>query len=266
VGADAEQTAISTDGTRIAFGRSGTGDPLVVVHGTGGDRSRWSAVLPQLEARFTVYAVDRRGRGASGDGASYAIEREFEDVVAVLATVDEPVILLGHSYGAICSLEAAARADNVRRLILYEPPLPIGLEIYPPGLIDELQMLLDANEREGLLTTFLTEVVHVPADQLRVMRGLPSWPARLAAAPTIVREVRADENYVFTRQRWRDLETPTLLLMGGDSPPFLTEATKSLHASLPRATLRTMPGQQHAAMDTAPDMFVGEVVAFCAAG
>jgi pimeloyl-ACP methyl ester carboxylesterase len=265
MGADAEQTAISADGTTIAFGRSGTGDALVVVHGTGGDRSRWSMVLPQLEAQFAVYAMDRRGRGASGDGPAYAIEREFEDVVAVVAAVGEPVTLLGHSYGAICSLEAAERAGTVRRLILYEPPLPIGLEIYPPGLIDELQMLLDADEREGLLTTFLTEVVHAPPDQVRLMRGLPSWPSRLAAAHTIVRELRADEKYVFSRQRWGGLETPTLLLMGGDSPPFLTEATNSLHASLPHSTLKTMSGQQHAAMDTAPDMFVSEVVAFCAA-
>lgn len=266
MGAQTEHVAVSADGTRIAYGRSGHGDPLVLVHGTAADRSRWAAVLPPLEARFTIYALDRRGRGGSGDGPDYALEREFEDVAAVLAAVGEPVALLGHSYGAICALEAAAGAENVERLILYEPPLPIGLEIYRPGLIDELQLLLDADQREALLTTFVTEVVRAPPDQIRLMRSLPTWQSRLSAAHTIVRELRADQVYAFTRRRWREFDTPTLLLMGGDSPAFLTEATKSLHASLPHAALRTMAGQQHAAMDTAPEMFVAEVVGFAAGG
>jgi pimeloyl-ACP methyl ester carboxylesterase len=265
VGADGERLAISADGTRIAFARTGSGQPLVAVHGTSADRSRWTPVVPQLAAHFTVYAVDRRGRGGSGDASDYTIEREFDDIAAVAAVIDEPVTLLGHSYGAICALEASARTDNVRRLILYEPPLPMGIEIYEPGLIDRLQALLEAGDREALLTTFMTEVVRVPPDQLALMRGLPAWQARLAAAHTIVREIRADQEYVFTSERWRQLDTATLLLMGGDSPLFLTEATKALHASLPRATLAVMPGQQHAAMDTAPEIFVGEILRFAAA-
>jgi pimeloyl-ACP methyl ester carboxylesterase len=118
-----EEVAVcSPDGTRIACWRSGSGEPLVLVHGTTADHRRWARVLPHLEAHFTVFAVDRRGRGASGDARDYRIEREFEDVVAVVAAIGGPVTLLGHSYGGICAMEAALRTSAVRRLILYRRP------------------------------------------------------------------------------------------------------------------------------------------------
>src|SRR5687768_6369257 len=117
---------ISTDGTPIAYRRSGEGPALVLVHGTAADHTRWQSILPALEERFTVYAIDRRGRGGSGDAPTYAIEHEFEDVAAMVDAISGPVSLLGHSYGALCALEAALRTDNVRRLVLYEPPIPTG--------------------------------------------------------------------------------------------------------------------------------------------
>jgi pimeloyl-ACP methyl ester carboxylesterase len=237
----------------------------VLVHGTSADHTRWAAVLHRLDSHFTVYAVDRRGRGGSGDGADYAIQREFEDVAAVLEAIGEPVTLLGHSYGAICSLEAARRTANVARLILYEPPLPVGVEIYEPGIIDRLQSLLAAGEHEELLTTFLARVVRVPPDQLARLRSLPTWQGRLASAHTLPREIRANEQYRFDPEQWRDLDMPTLLLMGGESPLFLTRATEVLHAALPDCTLCAMAGQQHVAMDTAPAAFVDAVTRFAAA-
>src|SRR5918998_6394003 len=129
-----QETVTSEDGTRIAGWRSGEGPPLVLVHGTAADHSRWKPVLPAFEERFTVYAVDRRGRGDSGDAEDYAIEREFEDVAAVVDTIGEPANLLGHSYGALCALEAALLTPNVRKLVLYEPPMEVtGERINPPG-------------------------------------------------------------------------------------------------------------------------------------
>jgi pimeloyl-ACP methyl ester carboxylesterase len=228
--------------------------------------------VPLLEPHFTVYAVDRRGRGDSGDGgdsgedggSGYAIEREFEDVSAVVDRIGEPLVLLGHSYGAICCLEAALQTARVRRLILYEPPIPVGVEIYPPGVVERLQAALDGGDREVLLSAFLTEVVRAPPDQLERLRSLPAWQARLAAAHTLVREVRADEGYVFAPKRWSTFETPTLLLLGADSPPFFGAATRAVEAALPHSTLAVLPGQQHAAMDTAPELFVSEVLRFAA--
>ena len=142
------QTIYSRDGTLIAYQRSGQGSPLVLVHGTTADHTRWTPVLPMFERYYTVYAVDRRGRGESGDAEHYTIEQEFDDIVAVVNSIDEPVHLLGHSYGAICSLEAARRTTRVKKLILYEPPIPTGIEIYPHEVVNRIQVLLDAGKRE----------------------------------------------------------------------------------------------------------------------
>ena len=108
---------VSKDGTPIAVWRSGEGAPLVLIHGAAADHNRWAPVLPALEERFTVLAVDRRGRGQSGDATDYALEREYEDVVAVVESAGEGVSVLGHSYGGICALEAALLTDGIRNLV-----------------------------------------------------------------------------------------------------------------------------------------------------
>ena len=130
------ETVTSRDGTTIAYERSGEGPPLVLVHGMASTHLTWAFVLPELQEHFTVYAMDRRGRGESGGGgADYSIECEFEDVVTLIDTIDRPVDLLGHSYGAILALEAALRrGGRVRKLVLYEGgfPVPEGTQHSPP--------------------------------------------------------------------------------------------------------------------------------------
>jgi pimeloyl-ACP methyl ester carboxylesterase len=252
----------SKDGTPIAYHRAGAGAPLVLVHGTGGAAARWVPLLPALAQQFQVYAVDRRGRGDSGDAADYAIEREFEDIAAVISAIDEPVTVLGHSYGAICALEAALLVSNLRRLILYEPPIALETEAEPSPTADRLQALLDAGDREGVLTTFLTDVVLMPPDELALFRSSPAWPARLAAAHTLPRELRALAGYRFRPDRFTTMAAPTLLLLGGDSPAFFEASIAAVRAALPFNRVAVLPGQQHIAMDTAPELFVREVVAF----
>ena len=180
----------SKDGTLIAFQKSGTGAPLVLVHGTSADHTRWATVLLPLAGRFTVYAMDRRGRGGSGDTDPYVIEREFEDVVAVLDSLDEPVNLLGHSYGAICALEAAARSKNLRRLILYEPPIPTGVDIYSPAVVNTMRDMLAGGDRDGVVATFMREVPRVPPHELELLRSSPAWQGRVAAAHTFLPRTR----------------------------------------------------------------------------
>lgn len=252
---------ISKDGTPVAYERSGTGQALVLVHGTGADHTRWEPVLPLLERRFTVYNIDRRGRGQSKDTTPYAIEREFEDIAAVADSIGGQVNLLGHSYGGVCCLEAALRTTHVRKLILYEPPITPAGFTYPPGVLDRIQELLNADNREGVLTTFLKELVGMPAHEIDLLRSEPSWASRLAAAHTIPREL-PDEGYILDPQRFRNFKTPALLLLGGDSPPFLAAATEAVHAALQTSRIIVMQGQQHIAMNTAPELFVHHVVTF----
>jgi pimeloyl-ACP methyl ester carboxylesterase len=143
----------SMDGTLIAYMRSGSGPPLLLVHGTTADHTRWPAVLPAFEEKFTVYAVDRRGRGESGDNEPYKIEREFEDIAAVIDSIHGPVNVLGHSYGALCCLESALLTENIAKLILYEPYIHTGIDVYPPGIADRIQALVDAGDRDGAVST-----------------------------------------------------------------------------------------------------------------
>jgi pimeloyl-ACP methyl ester carboxylesterase len=249
----------SRDGTPIAYRRSGQGPGLVLVHGTTADASRWDPLLPLLEPSSTVYAVDRRGRGASGDGPEYSLEAEAQDLVAVIENVGGPVDVLGHSYGALCAVEAARLTTGIRRLVLYEPALT---DLAPPGFVDRLEELTDAGRHEEVVTVLLRELAGLTEEELERTRALPSWAGRVAAAPTVVREQRVEERYRFDPGRFADVRVPTLMLAGGETSPDLLASTEMLASALPDVRVRRLAGQGHVAMLTAPDMFVREVVAF----
>lgn len=260
------ETITSKDGTPIAYRRSGEGPPLVLVHGAAANHSRWTPILPAFEQHFTVYAVDRRGRGGSGDSDRYAIERELEDVAVVVDSIGEPANLLGHSYGALCALETALLIRNVRKLVLYEPPMNVtGEGIYPPGIVDRMEAMLDAGDRDGVIATTMHEVAGASPEVVEYMRSLPVWQARVDAAHTIPRELRASEAYRFDPERFRDLRVSTLLLLGGDSPAIFREAEKAVDETLPDSRIVVMPGQGHSAMDTGTDLFTTEVLRFLTA-
>jgi pimeloyl-ACP methyl ester carboxylesterase len=257
------ETVTSVDGTTIAFERTGSGPPLVLVHGTTADHTRWVPVLPPFEERFTVYAIDRRGRGESDDADEYELEREFEDVASVVDAIDEPVVLLGHSYGALCSLEAALRTDDLRALVLYEPPIPVGgHEIYQEDELAEMKALLEEGKDEQALVLFLSEVADVPSEQIDALRSAPNWQARVDAAYTAYRETRAPDSYRFEPARFERMTTPTLLLTGGESPQWFTDAVEAINDALPDGRIVVLEGQEHVAMNTAPDLFVDAVLAF----
>jgi pimeloyl-ACP methyl ester carboxylesterase len=255
-------TVVSADGTPLAVWRSGAGPPLVLVHGATADHSRWAPALPALEEHFTVLAMDRRGRGRSGDADDYALEREAEDVLAVVESAGDRVSLLGHSHGGVCAVEAALLTDAIEKLILYEPPM--GFLRISPELVGRLEQLLEAGEREELLTVFMREVVGLPEEQVDLMRSLPAWQARLAAADTIPREERANREYAWEPDRFRALDVPTLYLQGGDSPAPFVQAGEALAAALPDCRVVVMPGQSHTAIDTGTDLFTTEVLSFLA--
>jgi pimeloyl-ACP methyl ester carboxylesterase len=258
------ETIVSNDGTLIAYQRSGTGAPLVLVHGTLSSHGGWATILPKLEKQFTVYAIDRRGRGESGDPPGYAIEREYEDITALVNSIGGGVNLFGHSYGGLIALEAALLTPSLRRLIVYEPsslPTP-GVPLYPQGTVDRLQALLDAGDRAGVVMSVFRDLVNMPTDELELFKASPRFPAWVAAAHTVPRETRAEEDYQFEPERFQNMHEQTLLLLGGDSPPEVKRTVESWHAALSNSRIVTLPGQQHMAHFTAPDLFMREVEAF----
>jgi pimeloyl-ACP methyl ester carboxylesterase len=258
-----QERVTSRDGTPIAYWRSGHGPPLVLVHGTSADHSRWAPVLPAFERRYTVCAIDRRGRGASGDSEDYALEREFEDVAAVVDSLGEPVTLLGQSHGGLCALEAALLTSRIRALVLYEPPFgAAGAEINPPEVLERLETLLQEGDGDGVVATMAREIAGVPPEVIESMRSLPVWRARMATAHTIPRELRATKAYRFDPERFRELAVPTLLLTGSESSPELRRATEAVDEALPDSRIVVMAGQGHVAMDTGTDLFTAEVLRF----
>lgn len=248
----------SKDGTPIAYERRGEGPPLVLVHGTLANHTRWEPIVQTLAQHFTVYAVDRRGRGESGDTEPYSLEREFEDVAAVVDSMSDKVNVVGHSFGALCVLEASLLTSNIRRLVAYEPP-PVP---FPDGVMDRIQALLDAGDPEEAVITFVREIVRMPPHELERWRTTPVFPARVAAAHTIPREVNGVMAYQSKPERFKNMNVPTMLLLGGDSPPFVRGITEGWHDALPDSRIVVLPGQQHIAMDIAPDLFIQEVMRF----
>lgn len=240
---------------------------MVLVHGAAADHTTWRVVAPRLSERFAVWAVDRRGRGTSGDGASYAVEREFEDLAAVVdALADESgtaVPVVGHSFGGRLALGAALRTRAIARLVVYEgAPAPPDRPYQEPDLVARLAALREAGEPEELLETFLREVVGLSERELADYRTNPVWPDRVAAAPTIVRELEAESSPDAGLTALGAVEAPVLQLLGSASVAPFHVATLALAERLARGRVAVIEGARHAAHHTHPDRFVGEVVAF----
>jgi pimeloyl-ACP methyl ester carboxylesterase len=255
------ETVRSLDNTPIAFYRSGGGAPLILVPGTGAANPRaWTAVIASLEAHVQVLALDRRGHGASGDTLPYAIEREYQDIAAVIESCDQPAHLLGHSFGALLALEAALLTQRLRTLMLYEPALdatPI-----PPGFLERLEAVLAAGEREAAVTLYYRELVGILPHEIEQLRASAAWSERVATAHTLLRETRAEARYQLDMHRLQQLTVPTLLLTGSESPALLKAGTHRLLTILPKAQLAVLSGQQHLAMYTAPELFAQAILTF----
>jgi pimeloyl-ACP methyl ester carboxylesterase len=254
----------SRDGTEIGYEKAGSGPPLLLIHGTGTAHERWIPVYPFFEKQFTIYALDRRGRGNSPDtGKAYAIEREFEDIAALVDIIGEPANVFGHSFGGICSIGAALLTNNIRRLVLYEPPLHHYDDPYVSSpLMEKFETLLSKGDREGIIMTFMKEAVKMPDHEIKQALTMPSWPFRLAAAHTLPREGNANNTLRFSPSQLKKIAPPTLLLLGGNSPEPMAQATAMLRENMPHAETVILPGQQHVAMETAPELLAKEVIAF----
>ena len=253
-------TVRSKDGTLIAVECAGAGPSLVIVHGGTGDRSRWTPLFPLFASSFRVCAMDRRGHGASGDSPHYSLQREVEDVAAVVNSQSGKVFVLGHSYGAVCALEAAFLTDKISKLVLYEPPLQ---DLDHSAVAARMERMIQEGNREEALVTFMREIVMISPSEIARMKARPSWPGLLATIESSIRQIRALAAYRFDSKRMSTLDVPTMLLTGSESAsPQLKQAIKGLLDSLPNRSLFVFKGQQHNAMDTVPQQFAEAVENF----
>jgi len=261
----------SPDGTPIAWWQTGRRDALppalLLVHGATADHTAFRAVAPRFAERRAVLTLDRRGRGASGDHLPYAIEREYEDVASVVdwlaAQTGKPVDVVGHSFGGRCGLGAARLTGQMRRLVVYEgAPAPAGQSFQDPALLSRLDRLAATGDLDELMATFMGDVVGLSPAEVEAYRGSPTWPLRAAAAPTAIRELRAEAGRDASAERLSEVRIPVLQVVGGDSPAIFTGGTRVLDALLADGRIASLPGQKHAAHHTDPAGFVAVVEAF----
>lgn len=268
-----DRWVIASDGVRIAVFRSGKGPPLVLVHGATADHTTWRTSGPLLTARHTLHAIDRRGRGASGDGGPeepYAIEREFDDLAAVVDTVaaecGSPVDVVGHSYGGRIALGAALRTAGIRRLVSYEGAPPAadgrGYQDADAGTVRRVERLVAAGDRDEALATFMRDIVGMPGPELAAFRTDPIWPRRAAAIDTTIRELRAETSPAGSLEALGGVRQPVLQILGGESTEPFAAATRALDARLPDGRVVTIAGARHAAHHTHATEFVAAIEAF----
>lgn len=247
-------------GIRVTYAKSGSGPPLVLVHGGFSDHhSNWEFVEPILRDRFTLYAIARRNRGGTTATQGHSVVDEAHDVVALMRHVGEPVFLLGHSYGGQCALSAARLAPEcVRKLVLYEPAWP---SIFPADMLATLERLAAAGDWDGFAFTFFRDLMRVPLHELEAVRATDLWPPIVLDGPATLGDFRALRSHPFDPADFRALTMPVCLQVGTDSPRELF-VTDALAAVLPHAYVSTLHGQAHEAMTTAPDLYAVDVMAF----
>lgn len=256
-------------GVRLACEVSGEGPPLVLVHGAGSARWGFDLLRPLLEESFTVIAVDRRGRGGSADGRRYELEREFEDVAAVVRAAraggeaDGRAFLLGHSYGGLIAAGAAPLIEGLEKLVLYEPPM--GGVLAAPDVVARWRELAERGAREQMVWEFLHEVGGYSEAEIDDLRGTPAWDGRLRVAHTVPRELEAEHVFRLDRRSLAGLAPPTLLLLGSRSPAWARRSTGAYAEALRDATVRRLEGHGHGAAVTGPELLASEIEGFLTA-
>src|SRR6266566_2190015 len=254
----------SADGTVIGFDQSGAGPAVILVQGALMNRSDpvMTGIAAGLSRWFTVLNYDRRGRGGSGDTRPYAVEREAEDLAALIAAAGGSAAVFGGSSGAGLVLRAAARNPAITRLALWEPPYHV--DDSAPRLPHDFAMRLDdlvrADRRADAVELFLVKAAGASPRDVAGMRGQPFWPAMEAAAQTLAYEalVMGPDNALPAGLLAR-ITQPTLVLTGGASPAWMDSAGRAVAGGIPGAVHRVLAGQAH---NVAPAAIVPELLEF----
>ncbi|MEO8250929.1 MAG: alpha/beta hydrolase [Chloroflexota bacterium] len=236
----------SKDGTTIVFDELGDGPPVVLVSGGSVDRSSNAPLADQLAKDFTVFNYDRRGRGPSGDTQPYAVQREVEDIEAVIGAAGGSAALYGSSSGAALALEAAIAGAPITKLALWEPPYILSGRPHPPT--DTAKIYRDfvaAGRRGDAVEFFMSKVVGLPDEFVAGARSSPWWPAQEALAHTLAFDAEIMADYSLPTKRAAKVTIPTLIVDGAASFGFMAETADAMAHAMPNAERRTLEGQSH---------------------
>jgi pimeloyl-ACP methyl ester carboxylesterase len=239
----------SADGTRIAFDRTGSGPALVLAVGAFCTRLTTKTLTEILAADYTVFEYDRRGRGDSGDSTLYTVQREFEDLSAVLVEAGGDPFVYGHSSGASLVLGAAAEGVPMRKIAVYEPPFFPG-QPSPGAFAQEIRDLLAADDREEAALRFIVNT-GAPRESAEQIRHAPFWPDMLAIAHTLPYDLTLSDLGVVGVSWTADIPVPILALFGGKSADWAANAARLIAATAPDARAEVIEGQDHGVSDDA---------------
>jgi pimeloyl-ACP methyl ester carboxylesterase len=259
-----EGSVHSADGTRIGYHRLGSGPALIFVHGSVATHTDWMRVAKLLAPKFTCFVMDRRGRCRSGVGISnYSLEREYEDIEALLAVTGPGTGLAAHSYGAVCALGAAMR-NPVRGIVLYEPPFPVNGPVASENLARYSNAIAQGDLDEAMQIG-LAEFLRLHDKEIVELRSTRAWPRLRTLAVSWVRELEAIDNLSPDLERYSTLACPSMMLMGSLSPEHpLQNSSRALAKVLPGVLVVKLEGYDHMAMRTNPELISRLVTEFFA--
>ncbi|TQQ82898.1 alpha/beta hydrolase [Halonotius terrestris] len=238
-------TVSSADGTEIAHEQHGDGPPLIALHGSAATGESLQPIVAKLAPDYTVTVPERRGRGASGDGDDYSLDREIEDLHAIVDAVDGDPVVLAHSFGGLVALAAAPDLD-LSRLVLYEPAITVGDPPETPLSVQVQSLAEDANKTEAMQLFFEA------GSGIPDVTAMPWWPEHVNMdwIDTVIRELQAVEAFELPAL---DFETPTLLLTGEHGPEHLAAGARAVNDAHPNSRLVEVEGVGHLGLLADPE-------------
>lgn len=246
------QTVTSKDGTTIAYEKTGNGPALILVGGAFQDHNGLAPHAALLAEKFTVYNYDRRGRGASGNTEPYAVQREIEDIAALIQAAGGKAFVFGGSSGGVLALDAAAANIGITKLAVYEPPFVVddSRPAAPDHFADKIREMIEQGRRGDAAEAFLVQGANMPAEIVAGMRQQAFWvPGVEATAHTLIQDALIMDGTMtggpLPTSRWQGIKIPVLIMAGGNSQPWAESGIKAVAKLLPDAQTKILKDQVH---------------------